>query len=197
MELELKGRLIPILDDLCYKDAQGVHYMEPYADYGGQLSEEDVKDILQSDRPMDTFFEIMYEYFSRYEADEYSHLFRGIRERLDMDDDQASEVFDYITAEVYIEYPYDIYLDKIYDIDIISRALRDDKFHGPDFLEYIHREVHNSYNCMNDVTFAISMPLRDAIDLVESFKDSESSGDNYKTIVDCVNDVVIPQGVKL
>jgi hypothetical protein len=170
--------------------------MEPYADYGGQLSEEDVKDILQSDRPMDTFFEIMYEYFSRYEADEYSHLFRGIRERLDMDNDQESEVFDYITAEVYIEYPYDVYLDKSYDIDSISRYLRDDKLYGSYFLEYVNRKVHNSCNCMNSATFSINIPLRYAIDLVESFKDSEFSGDD-KAIVDYVNNVVITQYEKI
>lgn len=185
MDLGLKNRLIPALDDLCYKDAQGVHYIEPYASYGDQLSDEDVKDILQSDRPTDTFFEIMYEYFSRYEADEYSHLFRGIKERLDMDNDQESEVFDYITAGVYIEYPYDVYLDKRYDINIISRALRYNKLYGPAFSEYVHREVHNSCNYMNAAPFAISMTLGDAIDLVEAFKDSEFSGDNY---------VVIPQG---
>jgi len=122
----LKERMIKIFEEdknlYLSKDEQGMYYSKICVDYGDSLCEETVKKIMQSDHPLDYFYEFINEVYLQEEF-RYEEEVLNILEK-DEEIQRLVGLIDYSLVHVlreifYVNYPYEYFLNEDVQVDII------------------------------------------------------------------------------
>lgn len=130
MNQTMKEAIIEFLDKRWNLDRQpdGTFCREIYADYRDEMSADTAIKILQSKEPMETFYEVMSEWYLDYEGELRSELEKEIMDELTASDgpypdgftDEEEEIFrDLMLDLVLFSLPEDHYLKQTFPVDIM------------------------------------------------------------------------------
>lgn len=110
------------------KESGGEYRGEIYADYRDEISGEEAGKIIDSDDPMQTFWEKLDEWYSDYEWTCKSELIEKVKKALDgdcenfpdgLDEEHEEFIEDFIRDRVWYEYPSDHFLDQDLYVNIM------------------------------------------------------------------------------
>ena len=115
-----------ILEDLYYKPQEdGTFSIEIYVDYTDKLSDGQIQEIVQSDNPMDTFYDVLFPYANDMIFNEEQYLYSQLMEHWNSDIFGDYDLYeDFIEHEwavnnIYFNFPYDHFLDTEINVNLM------------------------------------------------------------------------------
>lgn len=129
------------------KEPDGTFYFEVFADYRDTLDVKTAAKILEQKNPLEYFYNMMlYERYNEIEAEMWHNIYNEIEESLrniginpQMPADAEFDLWDFLSACVVIDLPYDHYLDLKFCVNIKVDT-------GDENEDYTLNSVFPSYN---------------------------------------------------
>jgi hypothetical protein len=101
-------------------------YGEIYADYRDEMQDKTAIEILESKYPMETFYDKMFEWYMDTDVDYKDEIEKDVRSFLEdntypegLDDEQEEFLHDWVSENVYFNYPDDHYLKQDFYVNIM------------------------------------------------------------------------------
>lgn len=128
---KLESAVKEVLDDLTYpfqKKDDGTYQFEVYADYRDEMDSETAVEILQSEDPMTSFWDKLFEWYEGSEFGEKAELCQQVKEKLTsqygaftngLTEEEDMTVDDLVSELCLWQYPEDHYLDQMFSVTIM------------------------------------------------------------------------------
>lgn len=120
---QLEPLLIELLKKQCLQFNEKNNYfeMEVYAGSNDELSDKQIKKVLQHKNPQEYLIEMVNEEYGDNDYLEYDEIIRQLKQKLDSDifDEHKEYIEDWVKEHVCLNYPYEHYLNQEINVDII------------------------------------------------------------------------------
>ena len=101
------------------KDEHDIYQFDIYADYRDEMSNKDAIKILESNNPMDTFNDTLYDWYEESELQIKDDLMKEFKkyykDKIEEDDD---DILDWLSMFISINYPEDHFLNQAFNVNI-------------------------------------------------------------------------------